>query len=126
MKTIYSAPNEEAALQALDKFEKKWNHKYAYAVKSWRNNWKTLSTFFKYPPEIRRVMYTTNLIENLHRKIRKVTKTKSSFPSDTSLIKLLYLIVNHTTGKWKNPVKEWGTIINQLHIYYPQRIEQHL
>jgi len=92
MKPIYTAPNEKQGLEALDNFEKNWSKKYAYAVKSWRDNWKNLSTFFKYPQEIRKIIYTTNHIENFNRTIRKITKTKSSFTTDDSLFKLLYLI----------------------------------
>ena len=109
MKEIYTSPNEEAGLLALDRFEEKWGGKYAYAVKSWRTNWPSLSTFFKYPPEIRRLIYTTNPIENFNRQIRKITKTKSSFPTDDSLFKLLYLIVMDESENWKMAVREWGT-----------------
>lgn len=95
-------------------------------MKSWRNNWPCLATFFKYPPEIRRLIYTTNPIENFNRQIRKITKTKSSFPTDDSLFKLLYLIVMDESEKWKMAVKEWGTIMNQLMIHYKDRIEAYI
>jgi len=126
MKAIYTAANEEAGLAALDQFEKKWGNKYSYAIKSWRDNWKCLATFFRYPQEIRRIIYTTNIIENLNRKIRKVTKTKGSFPTDDSLFKLLYLIVIDTSRKWTMPIKEWGVIINQLRVYFGERVDAHL
>jgi len=100
MKEIYTAPNEEGGMDALDRFEDKWGGKYSYAVKSWRANWTRLSTFFKYPPEIRRLMYTTNPIENLNRGIRKITKNKGSFPTDDSLFKILYLIIMDISQKW--------------------------
>jgi len=126
MKEIYTSPNEESALAALDRFEEKWGGKYAYAVKSWRNNWPCLATFFKYSPEIRRLIYTTNPIENFNRQIRKITKTKSSFPTDDSLFKILYLIVMDESEKWKMAVREWGTIMNQLMIHYKDRIEAYI
>jgi len=126
MKEIYTAPNEEAGLLALDKFEEKWGSKYSYAIKSWRDNWQNLSTFFKYPPEIRRIIYTTNLIENFNRRIRKVTKNKGSFPTDDSLIKILYLIVQDVSEKWTMPIRDWGVIINQLRIYFGERMDEYL
>ena len=126
MKEIYTAPNEEAGLEALDRFEKKWGAKYAYAIKSWRANWDLLSTFFKYPPEIRRLIYTTNPIENFNRKIRKVTKNKGSFPSDESLLKILYLIVMNDSEKCTLPLPNWGSILNQLHVYFGERLDAYL
>lgn len=126
MKEIYTSPNEEAGLAALDRFEEKWNGKYSYAIRSWRNNWAGLSTFFKYPPEIRKVIYTTNIIENFNRRIRKVTKNKRSFPTDDSLFKILYLIVMDTSERWTAPAHEWGIIINQLRIYFGERVDMHL
>lgn len=126
MKEIYTAPNEEAGLEALDRFEEKWKDKYSYAMKSWRDNWQNLSTFFKYPPEIRRIIYTTNAIENFNRRLRKVTKNKSSFPTDNSLIKILYMIVMDVSEKWTMPIRDWGVIINQLSIYFGERMEEYL
>lgn len=126
MKEIYTAPNEEAGLLALDRFEEKWRGKYLYAVKSWRVNWPCLSTFFKYPPEIRQLIYTTNPIENFNRSIRKVTKTKSSFPTDDSLFKILYLIVIDTSEKWTQPIKHWGVILNQLTVYFKERVQSYI
>ncbi|MBT7142863.1 MAG: IS256 family transposase [Bacteroidetes bacterium] len=126
MKPIYKAPNEKAGLEALDKFEKKWGKKYQYACDSWRNNWAELSTFFKYSPEIRRMIYTTNRIEGFNRILRKSTKTKSSFPSDNSLFKLLYLIVEDNTRKWTMPIKNWGLIVNELSIMFGERVTKYL
>ena len=123
MKEIYTAPNEEAGLAALDRFEDKWDSKYSYAIKSWRTNWQSLSTFFKYPPEIRRLIYTTNPIENFNRRIRKITKTKSSFPTDDSLFKILYLIVMDASEKWIMPIRDWGIILNQLMVYFKERVD---
>lgn len=126
MKEIYTAPNEEAGSAALDRFEEKWGGKYSYAIKSWRANWQSLSTFFKYPPEIRRLIYTTNPIENLNRRIRKITKTKSSFPTDESLFKILYLIVMDISEKWTMPLRDWGIILNQLRVYFGDRVDVYL
>jgi len=126
MKEIYNSPNEKAGLAALDKFEGIWGKQYPYAIKSWRNNWKNISTFFKYPQEIRKIIYTTNHIENFNRQIRKVTKTKSSFPTEESLLKLLYLIVMDKTEKWTMPVHNWSLIINQLGIYFKERLASQL
>ncbi len=105
MKEIYASPNEEAALASLDRFENRWKNSYSYAVKSWRNNWACLSTFFKYPPEISRLVYTTNPIESFNRSIRKITKTKSSFPTDDSLFKILYLIVMDASKNGRCPYR---------------------
>lgn len=126
MREIYTAANEEAGLAALDKFDEKWGAKYGYAIKSWRMNWPLLSTFFRYPPEIRRMIYTTNPIENFNRSIRKVTKTKGSFPTDDSLFKILYLIVMDKSEKWTMPVRDWGLVLNQLRIYFGERLDAYL
>lgn len=126
MKEIYTAANEEAGLKALDSFEEQWGGKYSYAIKSWRDNWPALSTFFKYPEEIRRLIYTTNPLEGFNRRIRKTTKTKGAFPTDDSLFKLLYLIVIDASKKWTMPVRDWGTIVNQLRIYFGERMDEYL
>ena len=126
MKPIYHAPNEATGLEALDDFEQKWGKKYQYAVKSWRGNWAALSTFYKYPEEIRRMIYTTNPIEGLNRRLRKVTKTKGSFPSDDALFKLLYLVVMEISKKWTMPVQNWGQVVQQLGVYFGDRIEPYL
>ncbi len=126
MKPIYHAPNEQAGREALDAFETKWGAKYGYAVKSWRDKWGVLSTFFKYPEEIRRMMYTTNPIEGINRRLRKVTKTKGSFPSEEALFKLLYLVVQEMTRKWTLPVKNWSSVIQQLGVYFGERVEGYL
>jgi putative transposase len=126
MRLIYTAPNEVQALQELENFEKKWGKKYAYAVKSWKNNWKNLATFFKYPAEIRKIIYTTNPIENFNRQIKKITKTKSSFPTEDSLLKLLYLVTMDATKKWEKPRYNWNIIINQMIIFFGERITKYL
>lgn len=126
MREIYTAANEEAGLLALGRFEEKWQASYLYAVKSWRTNWPCLSTFFKYPPEVRRLIYTTNMIENFNRGIRKITKTKGSFMSDDSLFKILYLIVMDQSEKWTMPIPNWGVILGQLTVYFRDRVEAYL
>lgn len=124
LKEIYTAPNEETGYSALEELKEKWNKKYPYALKSWENNWSELRTFFKFSPEIRRIMYTTNAIENLNRIYRKVTKTRSSFPTDMALMKLLYLSTINLTEKWKTGyAKDWHLIKGQLAIEYEERLK---
>ena len=122
MKNIYNAPNKEAAAAALEDFAAKWDSKSSYAVQSWRNNWEELTVFFEYPVEIRKVIYTTNLIENLNGKIRKYTKNKLSFPTDDSVMKSVYLAVREATKKWSMPIRDWGIILNQFLIIYKERV----
>lgn len=126
LKPIYKATTEEAALAALDDLEAKWASKYGLGVKSWRNNWPEISTMFKYPPEIRTLIYTTNAIENFNRQLRKVTKTKSAFVSDDALMKILYLATMNITEKWTMPIKNWGTILDHLCIYFGDRVELYI
>jgi len=123
LKPVYKASTEETALMALDEFEAQWGKKYPLAVKSWRVNWNELSTMFKYPPEIRKLIYTTNAIENFNRQLRKVTKTKSAFVSDDALMKILYLATMSIVDKWTMPVKEWGMILDNLMIYFGDRVK---
>ena len=122
MKYIYNAPNEEAARASLEDFANKWNNKYSYAVKSWRDNWDELTVFFEFPIEIRKIIYTTNLIENLNGKIRKYTKNKLSFPTDDAVKKSVYLALREATKKWTMPIRDWGIILNQFLNLYHDRI----
>ena len=122
LKPIYKAPTEEMALTALDEFEQKWGSKYPMAVKSWRDHWDELATMFKYPEQIRRIIYTTNAIENFNRQLRKVTKTKGAFVSDDALMKQLYLTTIQITDKWTMPVRDWGNILMHLIIYFGDRV----
>lgn len=122
LKPIYKAINEEAAMMALEALETKWGDKYYIAVKPWRDNWSEIATMFEYPAEIRRMIYTTNAIESFNRQLRKVTKSKSTFPTDDSLLKMLYLAMIDITKKWTMSIKEWGKIINQLAIHFEGRI----
>lgn len=122
MKLIYDAPNKDAAKAALDDFAQKWESKYSYAVKSWKDNWEELTAFFEFPLEIRKIIYTTNLIENLNGKIRKYTKNKLSFPTDQAVMKSVYLATREATKKWSMPIRNWGIILNQFLIIYEKRV----
>lgn len=122
MKQVYGAPTRQAALAALDELEQKWNSKYAYAIKSWRENWDELTTFFDFPVEIRQIIYTTNLIENLNGKIRKYTKNKLSFPNDEAVIKSVYLALREASKKWTMPIRNWGMILNQFLTIFEKRV----
>ena len=118
MKAIYNAPNRDAAALALDELDSKWGAKYGYAIKSWRANWDELTAFLDFPLEIRKIIYTTNVIENLNGKIRKYTKNKMSFPTDDAVLKSVYLSIHEATKKWKMPIRNWGTILNQFMIIF--------
>ena len=122
LKPIYKAPTEEAASEALDELERVWGAKYPAGIKSWRDHWDELATMFKYPEPIRRVIYTTNAIENFNRQLRKVTKTKSAFVSDDALLKQLYLITMQVTESWTMPIKDWGQILMHLMIFFGDRV----
>ena len=124
LKEVYQASTEEIALQKLDSLEEKWGNKYPNSIASWRNNWLQISTYFKYPPEIRRIIYTTNSIENFNRQLRKVTKSKTIFPTDDALFKMLYLAMMDITKKWEEKPWNWGQILEQLCIYFEDRITQ--
>ena len=126
LKPIYQAPTEEAALMELDQFERGWGARYPLCVKSWRDNWTELATFYRYPVEMRRIMYTTNIIEGYHRQLRKATKGKSMFPNDEALLKMLYLATMEVTRKWTMRVANWGTILGQLAIYFGDRVTPYL
>ena len=121
LKLVYKAPTEDAALMEFEKFKEKWNSQYSISIKSWENNWEELATFFKYPEEIRRMIYTTNAMESYNRQLRKVTKNRSIFPSDEALFKMLYLATIDTTNKWTQNVRCWATILGQLAIHFEER-----
>lgn len=121
MKAIYNAPTREVAAVELERFEQAWASRYPYAVKSWRANWEELTVFFDFPLEIRRIIYTTNLIENLNGKIRKYTKGKGAFPDDGSVRKAVFLALREITKKWTQPQRNWGLIMNQFVTLYPER-----
>lgn len=122
MREIYTAPTKDAAWAALNDFAKKWDSKYSYAIKSWRDNWDELTVFFDYPVEIRKIIYTTNLIENLNGKIRKYTKNKLSFPTDDAVMKSVFLAAREASKKWTMPIKDWGTILNSFLLIFGDRV----
>jgi putative transposase len=124
LKQVYRATNKELAEFEFDKLAQKWEKKYPGAVIGWRNNWHKLSTFFRYPDAIRKIMYTTNTIEAFHRQVRKITKTKGAFTSDIALLKLVYLASVHITEKWNNTntPRRWMEAIGQLQMYFPDRL----
>ncbi|MDD9305127.1 MAG: IS256 family transposase [Desulfobacter sp.] len=126
LKRVYKAVNKDLAEEELDILENKWNDKYPIVIKSWRNNWERLSHFFKYPEEIRRIIYTTNTIEAVHRQFRKLTKTKGSFPNQDSLLKLLYMGIQNASKKWTMPVQNWSLTISQLAIFFEGRLDKEL
>ena len=122
LKEVYRAATKELAEQQLDTLDQKWSKKYPLVLNSWRNNWSKLSTYFKYDPAIRRLIYTTNTIEGFHRQVRKVTKTKGAFPSDMALLKLIYLAYRNIRKKWTQPLQNWGLTVSQLSIWFEGRL----
>jgi len=123
LRTVYTAANKEKAEHAMNKLEQKWASQYPQVIRSWRRNWDQLTLFFQYSPMIRRVIYTTNMIENFHRQLRKVTKTKGSFTSEGALMKLLYLVQRGITAKWTKPMHNWNRVLSQLSILYDDRLK---
>lgn len=124
LKKVYAAVDEQTALTELDNFDEKWSEKYPKIAISWRNNWANLSTYFKYPQAVRTLIYTTNTIEGFNRQLRKVTKSKGVFPTDDSLMKMLYLAMIDITKKWTGKRKDWGQIHSQLEIFFADRLPQ--
>jgi putative transposase len=122
LRGIYQASTREQAESQLLQLGEKWGEQYAIAVRSWENNWEELATMFAYPSEIRRLIYTTNAVEGYHRQLRKVVKTKGSFPSAEAVRKLLYLVNENVTKKWTMPIRDWAKILNQLTIRYDTRM----
>ena len=122
LRRIYRASTREQAESQLLQLGEKWGKQYAIAVRSWENNWEELAIMFAYPSEIRRLIYTTNAVEGYHRQLRKVVKTKGSFPSAQSVRKLLYLVNENVTAKWSMPLRDWAKILNQLTIRYETRM----
>jgi transposase-like protein len=123
LKEVYKAPTEEAALINLDRLEENWGKKYTLAIRSWRNNWNNLATFFKYPDEIRTAIYTTNAVEAVHRQFRKVTKNRALFPNDDALKKMLFLAYRDLSKKWTMPIKNWAVILSNFSIYFQDRFD---
>ncbi|MGD8540063.1 MAG: IS256 family transposase [Candidatus Aminicenantes bacterium] len=126
LRLIYEAATEEEGSSALDDFAEKWDKRYPHVSASWKKNWAEISTFFKYPPEIRTLIYTTNPIESLHRQIKKVSKNKSSFPNEQALIKLVYLAVEEAARKWTMRHRDWAMIYSQLMIFFEDRVAKYV
>jgi len=122
LKKVYGAVSEDSALYALEEFKDKWGSKYPQIHKSWEANCSELSGFFKYPDEMRRLIYTTNAVEGFHRMLRKFTKTKTNYPTDDALKKSIYLAVQEISKKWYNPIKNWGIIVGQFTVFYGDRL----
>jgi transposase-like protein len=126
LKLIYQAISKEAAEIELDNLESKWGKKYPIVIQSWKNKWENLSAYFKYPEDIRRIIYTTNIIESVHRQFRKLTKTKGAFPNENSLLKLLYMGIKTASKKWTMPMRNWSLTISQLAIFFDERLDNKL
>jgi transposase-like protein len=126
LKLIYQAVSKEAAELELDRLEEKWGKKYPIVINSWRNKWENLSNYFKYPEDIKRIIYTTNIIESVHRQFRKLTKTKGAFPNENSLLKLLYMGIQNAQKKWTMPMRNWSLTLSQLAIFFEGRLEEAL
>ena len=124
LKLIYGAPSLDDAEYRLEEFREKWDKKYPQILKSWDANWAELSTYFKYPEEARRIIYTTNAVEGFHRMLRKFTKTKTVYPTDDSVRKSVYLSTQEISKKWSMPIRNWGIIIGQLMIFFEDRFDQ--
>ena len=122
LKRVYAAPTEDIALGELYLFDEKWGGRYPKIAKSWKDNWANLSTYFNYPEAVRRLIYTTNAIEGFNRQLRKVTKSKTVFPTDDSLLKMLYLATMDITKKWTGHRQDWGQIHSQLEIFFEERL----
>jgi len=123
LKKVYQALTIEEAELAFEMFKEKWGNKHPIIIRSWENNWLELTAYFKYPYEIRRIIYTTNIIEGYHRQLRKVTKTKTAYPTDDALRKIIYLATMEAAKKWSMPVREWKSCISQLAIHFSDRLE---
>ncbi|MFT6046566.1 MAG: putative transposase [Arenicella sp.] len=123
LKPVYKALNKEAAESALDDLEETWGDRYPIVIQSWRKKWDNLSVYFRYPEDIRRVIYTPNSIEAVHRQFRKLTKTKGGFPNDTSRLKLRYLGIQNASKKWTMPIHNWNLTLSQLAIFFEGRLD---
>ncbi len=122
LKAIYQAPTIEQAEIAMDEFSVKWDNTHPTISRSWRRNWERLTPLFSYPADIRKAIYTTNAIESVNMSLRKVTKNRGSFPSDESMIKLLYLALQNIEKKWTMPIRNWKSALNQFTIIFGDRM----
>jgi len=126
LKCVYQAVNETMASQSLQALEEKWGDKYPIVIQSWNNNWENLSTYFDFPQEIRKIIYTTNALEGFNRQLRKFTKIRTVFPTDDSLTKALYLATEQIMVKWTSPKANWASTLAQLSIMFGERLEQYI
>ncbi len=123
LKKVYQASTKDSAATMLDELDKKWGEKYPIVILSWRNNWEELSQYFKYPPAIRRIIYTTNTVEGFNRQLRKVTKSKGVFPNEQALLKMMFLASRGIMKKWTSPIANWALSAQQLAIYFEDRMK---
>ena len=125
LKLVYGAPTLEDAEYHLEEFREKWDSRYPQILRSWDANWAELSTFFKYPQEVRTLIYTTNAVEGFHRMLRKFTKTKTIYPSDDAVRKSVFLSIQEISKKWTVPIRDWGCIMGQLIMFFGDRLQNH-
>jgi transposase-like protein len=123
LKKVYQAPNKDVAESELLLLDEKWGNKYSIVLKSWNQNWEHLSAYFKYSPQVRKLIYTTNPIEGFHRQLRKYTKTKGAFSSENALYKLVFCAINNIHKKWNKPLCNWAETISQLDLAFPKRLK---
>lgn len=126
LKNVYQALTMEETERAFEVFKEKWGKRHPIIIRFWEKNWIELTAYFKYPYDIRKIIYTTNIIESYHRQLRKVTKTKTAFPTDKTLKKIIYLATAETSKKWTMPHKDWKNCLSQFAIYYGDRLESEL
>lgn len=126
LKEVYKAPTEELALAQLDNLKEKWGSNYGMVIDSWYNNWNNLDTFFKFSPQIRKLIYTTNVLEGFNRQVRKFTKVRTIFPTDESLNKCVYLATMEIMEKWTQPIHNWGTTLVELSLYFEEQLKDEL
>ena len=126
LKEVYKATTEELALAQLDKIKEKWGSNYGMVIDSWYNNWNNLDTFFKFSPQIRKLIYTTNVLEGFNRQVRKFTKLRTIFPTDESLNKCVYLATMEIMEKWTQPIHNWGTTLAELSLYFEEQLKDEL
>ena len=126
LKEVYKAPTEDLALAQLDNLKEKWGSNYGMVIDSWYNNWNNLDTFFKFSPQIRKLIYTTNVLEGFNRQVRKFTKVRTIFPTDESLNKCVYLATMEIMEKWTQPIHNWGTTLAELSLYFEEQLRYEL
>jgi putative transposase len=123
LKTVYQALTLEEAELMFSQFKEKWGKRYPVIIRSWENNWIDLTAYFKYPEGIRKIIYTTNTVEGYHRQLRKVTKTKTTYPTDEALTKIIYLATLEISKQWKEPIRDWNSYIPHFAIYFKERLK---